>query len=88
MVTRAIDWSLRRFIGRSALILIFAATAASCATAQPSQPPSADASSAAPQVQYCTIISLSVPTKYVCNGKVYTSNELRQLRQGGEPAAK
>ena len=46
----------------------------------------ASASSLGPQprVQNCGIVSISSPTKYVCNGKVYTSFDLANLRQDWE----
>jgi hypothetical protein len=37
-----------------------------------------------PMVQDCGIVSSSSPTKYACNGKVYTSFELLKLRQAWE----
>ncbi len=97
METRAREWKLgRRDTIRAALLAILVIFAAACGAAQPSQPQPSSASLApaatsspttAPQLQDCTIISLSVPTKYVCNGKVYTSNELRQLREAGQGAS-
>jgi hypothetical protein len=33
------------------------------------------------RVENCGIVAVSSPTKYVCNGKVYTSFELTNLRQ-------
>jgi hypothetical protein len=34
-----------------------------------------------PRVENCGIVAVSSPTKYVCNGKVYTSFELTNLRR-------
>lgn len=36
---------------------------------------------APPRVQDCGIVSISSPTKYACNGKVYTTFELVKLRE-------
>ena len=33
-----------------------------------------------PHVQDCAIVAISSPTKYACNGKVYTSFQLAKLR--------
>ncbi len=37
-----------------------------------------------PQVQNCGIVSIGSPSKYACNGKVYTSFDLLKLRQDWE----
>ena len=34
-----------------------------------------------PAVQNCGLVSIGSPSKFVCNGKVYTSFELARLRQ-------
>jgi len=34
-----------------------------------------------PRVQDCININSGTPSKYVCGGKVYTSHELRKLRE-------
>jgi hypothetical protein len=34
-----------------------------------------------PMVQNCGIVSIGSPTKYACDGKVYTSFDLLKLRQ-------
>ncbi len=39
---------------------------------------------APPRVQDCGIVTVGSPTKYVCNGKVYTTFELAKLRLGQE----
>jgi hypothetical protein len=39
------------------------------------------ASTPPPIVQNCGIVSIGSPTKYVCNGKVYTSFDLANLRE-------
>ena len=38
------------------------------------------ASVSPPRVQDCGIVTIGSPTKYACNGKVYTSFELAKLR--------
>jgi len=37
-----------------------------------------------PLVQNCAIVAISSPTRYACNGKVYTSFELKKLREAWE----
>jgi hypothetical protein len=37
-----------------------------------------------PRVQDCTMIQSSSPTKYVCNGKVYTTFDLNRMRMAYE----
>ena len=37
-----------------------------------------------PVVQNCGIVSIGSPTKYACDGKVYTSFDLLKLRQAWE----
>ena len=44
----------------------------------------AAADSAPPMVQNCGIVSIGSPSKYACNGKVYTSFDLLKLRQDWE----
>jgi hypothetical protein len=34
-----------------------------------------------PRVEDCGIVTIGSPTKFVCNGKVYTHSQLSQLRQ-------
>jgi len=45
----------------------------------PQQAPAGSGSSP-PFVQDCGIVSIGSPTKYACNGKVYTSFDLAKLR--------
>lgn len=60
---------------------------AGCAAAAPAADPSAKAAQQGaaagppPLVQNCAIVAISSPTKYACNGKVYTSFQLAKLRQ-------
>jgi hypothetical protein len=37
-----------------------------------------------PRVEDCAIVGISSPTKYACNGKVYTSFQLAKLRMDQE----
>ena len=58
----------------------------------PSTSPYAPATAATgdpvPRVQNCIAINdAETPGKYVCNGKTYTSHELRKLREGAANAA-
>jgi len=40
-----------------------------------------------PRVQDCAIVGIGSPTKYACNGKVYTSIQLSQMTQKANSAA-
>jgi len=35
-----------------------------------------------PRVEDCALIQQATPTKYVCNGKTYTSVQLTEIRNG------
>jgi hypothetical protein len=37
-----------------------------------------------PRVEDCAIVGISSPTKYACNGRVYTSFQLAKLRMDEE----
>lgn len=50
--------------------------------ASPRQLASAD--NPPPMVQNCGIVGIGSPTKYACDGKVYTSFDLLKLRQNWE----
>jgi hypothetical protein len=39
-----------------------------------------------PRVQDCLSIKQATPSQFVCNGKVYTANELRKLREDAAKA--
>jgi len=59
--------------------------AAGCATVTPAWTPSQTAGTAqVPRVQDCAIVSISSPTRYACNGKVYTSFQLAKMRMEEE----
>jgi hypothetical protein len=40
----------------------------------------------APRVEDCAQIQQATPTKYVCGGKIYTSVQLTNIRDGKQPA--
>lgn len=46
----------------------------------PARQVSAASANPPPRVQDCGIVGIGSPTKYACNGKVYTSFELAKLR--------
>jgi hypothetical protein len=56
-------------------------------TTQPSAPGQIAGDKPIPRVQNCININSGTPSKYVCNGKTYTSHELRKLREDGASAA-
>jgi len=73
---------LWRLIVVSAVVIV---AAAGCDTIQstltPAWTPSQTAGTApVPRVEDCAIVAISSPTKYACNGKVYTSFQLAKLR--------
>ncbi|MGO9453396.1 MAG: hypothetical protein ACLQDV_20465 [Candidatus Binataceae bacterium] len=47
--------------------------ATAVAGAKPVEPP--------PDVHDCAVVSMGSPTKYVCNGKIYTTFELTKMRE-------
>jgi hypothetical protein len=49
---------------------------AAMASGKPTGPP--------PRVQDCAVMNVGSPTKYVCNGKVYTTHDLRRMRMDWE----
>jgi hypothetical protein len=80
-----------RCVSKMGLLIASAAMAAmaGCATVQstvsPAWTPSQTAgTTAAPRVEDCAIVGISSPTKYACNGKVYTSFQLAKLRMDEE----
>ncbi len=74
------------------LMLVSAAMLAStagCATIQstitPAWTPSQTAGTKqSPRIEDCAIVAISSPSKYACNGKVYTSFQLAKLRMAEE----
>jgi hypothetical protein len=75
----------RRFLRLSIVTVMIAVSG--CAWMQPGgghpqQVASADVPP--PMVQNCGIVSIGSPTKYACDGKVYTSFDLLKLRLAWE----
>ena len=74
------------------LILVSAvmiASTAGCATVQSTVTPAWTPSQTAgttrtPRVEDCAIVGISSPSKYACNGKVYTSFQLAKMRMDEE----
>jgi hypothetical protein len=56
-------------------------------SSQPAAPVQAAGDKPIPKVQNCININSGTPSKYVCNGKTYTSHELRKLREDGAASA-
>ena len=75
MHKRIRNWSAR-FAFASALMAL---GVAGCASVM-GDPGSQQAANSPPRVQNCGIVGISSPSKYVCDGKVYTSFELAKLR--------
>ena len=72
-----------RLIAVSALMFV---GVAGCDMLNMSPPPAKTAANApAPRVdQDCTVFNISTPTRYACNGKVYTSYQLAKMRMDAE----
>lgn len=74
-----------RCIGTPAIVFVFAGCAVVTSSLSTSNNPGPQAVSTPhglpPLVQDCGIVGISSPTKYVCDGKVYTSVELARLRE-------
>jgi hypothetical protein len=76
--------SNRKLAIRIAMGAALALAIGGCASMQ--DPPSSRAGNAqvanpVPLVQNCTLVGVGSPTKYACNGKVYTSFKLAQMRE-------
>jgi hypothetical protein len=77
--------SWRLMLASTAMI----ASAAGCATIQstitPAWTPSQTASTnQVPRVEDCAIVAISSPSRWACNGKVYTSFQLAKMRMAEE----
>ena len=75
-----------RLVLASAVVIVAAAGCADIqSTISPAWTPSQMAgTSQVPRVEDCAIVGISSPTKYACNGKVYTSYQLAKLRMAEE----
>ncbi len=60
-------------------------------TTQPAAPAMEASGKRFPRAQDCLNIKQATPSQFVCNGKVYTANQLRDLREdwakGVEPSS-
>ena len=68
---------------------VMIASATGCATIHstvtPAWTPSQTAGTArVPRVEDCAIVAISTPSRYACNGKVYTSYQLAKMRMEEE----
>jgi hypothetical protein len=61
----------------------FAAVLGGCAAIGQAQTPVASASGPKPipRVQDCAVLNTGTPSRFACNGKVYTSYQLAKLRE-------
>jgi hypothetical protein len=50
-------------------------------TSDPAAPAMASSGKRFPRAQDCICIKQATPTQFVCNGKVYTANDLRKMRE-------
>ncbi len=78
-------------VGSWRLLLVSAAmiaSAAGCASMQSMMPSSTPAQTAgtmpAPRIENCAIVSISSPSRFACNGKVYTTFQLAKMRMEEE----
>jgi len=71
-----------RLMAASAVMLV---AGAGCGMAMPAWTPTQTSGTArAPRVEDCAIVAISSPTRYACNGKVYTSFQLAKMRMDDE----
>jgi hypothetical protein len=74
-----------RLLASIAMLASVAGCASIQSTVTPAWTPSQTAgTNAAPRVEDCAIVAISSPTRYACNGKVYTSFQLAKLRADQE----
>jgi hypothetical protein len=77
--------SWRLIIASAVMIVAAAGCDMLTSTVSPAWTPSQTAGTArVPRVEDCAILAISSPSKFVCNGKVYTSFELAKLRMDEE----
>ena len=73
--------SLPLLLASAAMIACTAGCASIQSTVTPAWTPSQTAGTTKiPRVEDCAIVAISSPTRYACNGKVYTSFQLAKLR--------
>ncbi len=73
--------SWRLMLGSAVIVAAMAGCETMQSTFTPSMKPGQTAGTAAvPRVQDCIIMNVSSPTKYVCDGKTYTSFQLAKKR--------
>jgi len=75
---------IARFMPATGIGLILVEIAG-CAAIKPTTPlptrTSAAAATSVPLVQNCGVLNTGTPTRFVCDGKVYTSFQLAKLRE-------
>lgn len=83
MLTRTRQWSTKLALA-SAMLAIGACGCSALPPFSRASTQQASAKAPPPSVQECGIVGIGSPSKYACNGKVYTSFELAKLRQDWE----
>ena len=68
---------------------VMIASVAGCDTIQSTMTPAGTLSQTVgtaqvPRLEDCTVFNISTPTRYACNGKVYTSYQLAKARMAEE----
>ena len=75
----------RARVTRRVAMLALMAAAAGCASLNSMMPVSGAAPNAGPtpmpMVQNCAVVNIGSPSKFACNGKVYTTFELAKIRE-------
>ncbi len=66
--------------------IMLAALACGCAAMSPAPPAQSGANAQAaakpiPRVEDCAVLNTGTPSRFACNGKVYTSYQLAKLRE-------
>ncbi len=67
-------------------VMLAAAGCSVLSPARPIDPPASSAQTASakpvppPNILNCGIVSIGTPSKYACDGKVYTSRQINQMR--------
>jgi hypothetical protein len=80
--------NLRKFAPEAAVVCALAIALSGCASSSITWPFTssqaravASNSDPVPRVQDCIVVAIGTPSKFVCNGKTYTSHELRKMRE-------